>query len=967
MQKKKTSPRNSPRNPSSPRNPGSPRGGGSPRATEIFQGAPGRQSFLTNQDILSAHLNVRESHSKSYRDGGHSPLLEQRKSPFTMLSASSSLPTQQGNLPNLLGGHLNSAEPLHHLGVETMQMLPQCNIDNIALLKSLDPAFLQKYEELKRKLQNVSSAVPNGLETAGRLTKSPGPAGVQSKTSNHNDSHPVNNNTAVSNTASTAHCITNVLTSNGSSSAPSSMSKVNKANSKDQKITTNAPASRSSPGGATSSPNPINSFGSSLPPPKRLTESIQKLLNFPLDPSISLPHQRRSPQSCASVTRTCSSHMTAQCNATTKGSSPLSVSGVAAGATSSRHSSTDSHVDLDSITPSITGMGLGPLVLPLDTSQHITEDTTVPSHSNLPHLIDTPPSNLPYPVVESNLTTKLVPAVKGSIPSHKSGGSVVGSKPMTESQTNVFTNITTTSVPTASVTVENISVCNNDSKMAISCKSISLVSDTRSIQSGTDTLASNALHQQTSVGVRYPSQTIVDKPQIPFSQMGLTEMLQETATIKVVSERPSVNVLTSVESNSASAGQLPDSSSVSSVTGSVADGGDVDKTETIEQKQRACENPVISEKKESNQSSSGEQSVQKFDSDSGKNSTNDNSDIPKLKRQISLSVSLGRSHLSPTISTGIVGSDSCDSDMGKSQDSCSSSSSTPPVLTAVSDIPDEKLQKVNELDLVNKDANSVENSQLNSGSSFSLQSQHSHETTRTRSISRVNSVEERAPPDIVSSKQGIEISEKKVNAMSDETEVQQVTHLKGGKSLRKRRASSESIEDKTDDHDTAPRQLRSRKRTNANENDIGQADDVKRPKLDVSSEGTVKLEPKDIKHTSVNADILPNDEPNSLSDSIKSGLRTRTSSKTQPSEHPEKKAPVVRESRKDTRAPAGKVISEKKSEPVKPEDGKRAPHARRNRQSPSVQTPEKTTPAAGIELSDILQLYYNPTCTYMFL
>lgn len=970
MQKKKTSPRNSPRNPSSPRNPCSPRGGGSPRG-DVLPGTPGRQPFLTNQDILEAHLS-RESHSKSYREGGRSPLLEQRKSPFNMMSAANSIPAVAGNLPNLIAGH----EPMHHISVDTVRMSAQCNIDNIALLKSAqmmafsnapndNSAFLQKLEELKPLLQKLKnptapmSVVPNGLESVSRLSKSPGPAGAQTKTSNHSDAHTVNSIAVTSNSVNAGHCVTNVLTSNSNNSVPSSVSKVSKANSEDQKGSSSANARRSSPGSATSSSNPIHSFDSSLPPPKRLTESVQKLLNFPLDPSNPLPHHRRSPQSCASVTRTCSSQVTAQCNVTTRGVTPTFVPSSVQGLVSSKHPSTDTtHIDLDSINPSITAVGgLGPIMLPLDTSQNACMDVTVPAYSNMQHLslTDTLPVNLDYQGVVSNLTTKLVPAVKGSISSHKSGESAVSSKPVSDSQINQLLN-KNTSVSVAATAVVKTTVCNSDSKMAVVSATTTVDSQNKTLTSSIDTSGPPVLQPvQSQASVRYPVPVISDKPKVGYPQMLLSEMLQETATPFRLTERPPITAAqaTSTVQSTVSSVQVTAQVKVSSTTTvATSDNSSINKetvaveknVETVTLKTEVVASSAGSGLKESNCKSSADQTVKTSDTDSGKKNTNDNSDIPKLKRQTNLSVHIGRTNSSP-ISTPVLGSDSCDSDMGKSQDSCSSSSSTPPVLTAVSDIPEIKRGSTSESDIESKDNNSLDTvNQSSASSNVTPQSQTNTDPVKTKLANISN---DDNPPDLTHTRTAVELSDKKINSMSEDTEVSHVSHVKGGKSLRKRRASSESVEEKQDDHDLAPRQLRSRKRTNPHDNDSGTAEDSKRPKLDPGSESTVS-QPKETKDskTAANAETS-NDESNSHNDSIKSGLRTRTNTKLPSTDNSDKsKPPTGRETRKDGKVQAAKV-PEKKPELVKQEDNKRTPQSRRNRQSPSVQTPEKTAPAAG--------------------
>ncbi|XP_052775698.1 nuclear receptor coactivator 6-like isoform X2 [Mya arenaria] len=966
MPKKKSSPRNSPRNPGSPRNPSSPRGGASPRTSD---GAPSPHQawqFHPNQDLISAHLAARESQSKSpMRDSGRAPLMEQRRSPFNMLP--DLLPAQR------LGGHVSS-ETVPQPGevLEALSMRPQCNMDNIALLKSLeayahphlnqlnmmaankDPALIQKIEELRplfklHKQMSVASAAVNGLENMNHVQCPVNLSVSTVKSANSTmtiSEASTSHNTIVASSVSIGPFGTNILsTTVTSASSVSSMPKSNKVNSDEQKA---AQHKRSS--ATPNSSNPTHS----LPAPSRLTESVQKLLNFPLidHPNTSLPpSNRRSPSCSGNVTRTNASHMvTTQCNSVVRGSvSPTTHVAMA----TSRHQALDnSHIDLDSITPSISGFGLGPMNLhfdsqiPLDFSNH-SDSASFPS---LTSVMATSLSGLSCPVISnvvSGSTTKLVPAVTGSITSHTTGVSAASVKVSPQSNKE---QIKEAAVNAPVLQPADKVVCNSDS-----ITTVSSVRNTPISRTPAPLLSRGPpiLQPQTTL-LQSGSQNDSDsKLKTSLSQMGLSEMLQETANINknviekqaVITKAPATTLQSSLPSQLIHQAQ-PGENVMEHL-----------KNHIEEQIRSSSPGNGNIEVKNTNCDAKSNTETPKLESGQGlkasvKNS--DNSEIPKLKRQTNLNIHVPTTFKSSPLNTPTIGSDSYDSDL-KSQDSCSSNSSTPPVLTAVSDIPETKPQS-NATDSTILELSQPSSSSDNGNAKESEPVPDLEELT----LSLVTKAKEKHQMSDLKNDKPLEVTNEK--PVYDDSEFSQTNANSKTKSSRKRRASSESVEDRYDEHDPKPRQLRSRKRPNPNDQEIAQPEDAKRQKQDTCADTVQKVEHKDIgKSTGLKAPTPTsqlndsnkcNEElsTNSQHESIKSGLRTRTNSKTsQPTEVQEKaKGPIGRDGRKDGKGTPSKSAPEKKVEPVKPEDGKRPPPSRRNRQSPSVQPQERALSQPGV-------------------
>ncbi|XP_053394264.1 uncharacterized protein LOC123524965 isoform X2 [Mercenaria mercenaria] len=965
MQKKKSSPRNSPRgncsprNPSSPRNPGSPRGGGSPRSSEqTQQGSNNRQSFRTNQEV-PAHMSSRESHSKSpYSELNKS---EQRRSPFHMLSTPHSVAAAAAaSMSGILGAHMNHVDALHHGGVEPCTVSPQCNIDSIALLKSFeayaqphlsqlmaankDPGFLQKLEDLKpffQKLQQhaasrtAATSVANGLENLNHTSRSQSAMSHLTKSSvgsTVTDIHSVSESPVMPNSLHAGQCNTNVLTSLKNDKESNSLhTKVNKVVTEEQKIVSSVSSRRSSPGAATSTSVSMHSFDSSLPPPKRLTESVQKLFPLPLFDT-SLPHvNRRSPSSSASVTRTSSSHM-APGNANTRGSAPLMSTSFSTSNTRNFLAET-SVLDIDSITPSITAVSIGPIDFHSDTSRKVGLDAINLEHKGItPSLssVDSQPVSMAYPGVVSSSATKLVPAVTGSIPSHKlgdSGGNSLNSSVTQYSSSRTET--TSSSLAVSSVNEIKTPLCNSETKMA---GNSAVQSKSNNCQTSSSGLGPPVLHPQT---VSQPLQLNLDKSKSRYSQMGLSEMLQETANLPAP---------TAATTTSHPVQPIKTPTSVASVSSGPDKTLPVNFIENLQsniEPQRQANSPAVETKKLNCDEKSEKQ---KDSSNAGTKVGVDDSDIPKLKRQPSLSFS---SKPGPVMRS-TLSSDSCDSDLNRSQDSCSSNNLTPPVLIAVSEFQEGKSASEKDPLLVKSEVeNHTENTNL-INTSIDIQSPTG--STVNTGIENVTEGLKDQAVDVTEEKPLILLVNNDtsiisgINSIHEDSETSQTVGVQRQKSLRKRRASSESIEEKSEG---AARQLRSRKRTNTCENDGNVPEDAKKLKLDPNTEVSNKTESaKDKNVLSAKPSYVSPvqeakivDEPNTQTESIKAGLRTRTNSKNMQEEKP--KLPAVRESRKDSKVVSGKGVVEKKAEVAKIEEMKRNQQTRRNRQSPSAPALEK--------------------------
>jgi hypothetical protein len=609
-------------------------------------------------------------------------------------------------------------------------------------------------------------------------------------------------------------------------------------------------------------------------------------------------------------------------------------------------------LDIDTITPSITAVSIGPIDFQSDTSRKLGLDAINLDHkSSMPPLssVDSQPVSMSYPSVVSSSATKLVPAVTGSIPSHKLGDSsgnslqsTVTKHNGTKTETSPYSNLV------SSVNELKTSVCNSETKMAGN----SIVqSKSNNCQTSSSGLGPPILHPQTvPYSVKYPVQLNKDIPKSTSSQMGLSEMLQETANMPVPAtgtttiSQPVLQIKTSVPVTSVSSG--PGTSVSSNV---------VENIKSNVETYSSAKSPATETKQKLNCDEKSEK--QKDSLNAGTKVGADDSDIPKLKRQPSLNFSIKPG---PVVRS-TLSSDSCDSDLNRSQDSCSSNNLTPPVLIAVSEIQDVKittekdpLTVKSELEIHSEHKNLTNTSiniQTPAGSGANTKIEIVSEVVNEQTVV----VNEDKPPSLIVNSDPSILSG--INSIHEDSESSQsAVGVQRQKSQRKRRASSESVEDKPGE---APRQLRSRKRTNPNENDGHTSEDAKKLKIDPNTELSNKAESAKDKsvlsakptYVSPVQESKTLDETNTQTESIKAGLRTRTNSKNM--QEDKTKPMAARESRKDSKVVAGKGVVEKKAEVSKIEEMKRNQQTRRNRQSPSAPALEKQTGTNGMMQSNI--------------
>ena len=967
MQKKKSSPRNSPRgsprNPSSPRNANSPRGGGSPRSTDAVISGTSRQPFLTAQDFAT-HLPHRESHNKSpYSDPGKSPHGDPRKSPFNFLltSHTSSAPGSKTNagITHIISGDLRH-DLQNSVGLDALRLSHQCNIDNLALLKSLEAAhgsipgkeasILQKFEELRpyfQKLQQqaaqAAATVPvrNGTEVLNHLSRSPGPMGPLNKLcpppsiddihnafdlTIPNNLHPsVTTSTSVDRDSSIANCVNS------------------KGNKEEQKGANNSSGSRKSPGAATS--NSASSYpndSSLLPPPKRLTESVQKLFPNPLDNT--LPHNimnRRSPISSASVTRVSNTTNGSVSLASSRGSLP------AVSVKSSGNKTPVNELDLDSIMPSISGFGFGPTDLQVDTSLKSQIGMSLPDTVTMPKLImmDSNSTNLSHQSIVSTSAVKVVPAVTGSITSHKAyAGDVPKSSSMhlshlvssksSYSSSGCVRNISNTNSDT------NMSVCNSDSKMA--SVRVSTADGNFKSHGVSSTFGPPILHPQS---VKYPKN--VEMPTSPYQQMGLSEMLQETANLQSIAGTQAASPVSNISSSS----KVSEHLTVKKV--SDQDKKIISPASFVERIQQAIstqigENNAVRETKHS-------KDVSLCDSHDNLQDMvqMENSDIPTLKCQVDIenkdgNLKISLNHTSKNPKNEPEENLQNDSDLIETSGRFTNKDPSPPILTAVTNV--SISYKENNSEESDKYSSHLDEEKLKNMSSSSAILDPKVQDSRAivcDSGTHISLTETQSSNLSTFNDQDGQLVECVNNSCGNECENPNLS-LRPSK-LRKRRGSSESIEEKSEEPDVAPRQLRSRKRTNTGDNENSN-DDSKRLKLDLNLEVAAgnKIEtlkdsktPHSVKtiHSSVTSalETKSGDESNTQeSQNVKSGLRTRTNLKSVVEEKDKGKPPTGREIRKDGKVISNKAIPERKTEQSKMEDVKRIQQSRRNRQSPSA-------------------------------
>lgn len=963
-QKKKYSPRNSPRGSPRPRASNSPRNSGSPRASEYAPGSVGsRMPFFTAQDF-SAHLPVRsESHLGLQRNEQvRSPYNEQRKSPFALsqippYSNPSLLRTHHPGMP---GGEIENRRELSHSGnVDVARLSAQCNIDNVAMLKSLeayhnphtqlhlsalagtkDPIALQRkleefrpiFQQLQQQAAQAHLIVPpatNGTDQQHSPSRSPvaghpnGPVTASSDVHNvldivaqRGNSHPGVGSVSMATvpTESSGNCVGNRL---------------NKTVDEQKGTNATSGVRRSSPGVANTVPFP---YASSLPLPKRLTESVQKLVKpLPLDNS--LPHQTsRSPSSSASTIK--------------QGHSSQNSSGKASVRTSSSSGHKTpvvndvSHFDIDSITPSITGFCFEG---PLDLGHSLPQISSPTLHEEIgpPSLQLTDSSFSAGALLGSipHASTKLVPAVTSTILSHKTYSSetplasnsafvscrTVPGGGLIPNHGTVSTAITSANVSTT------FSVCNSEVKMA----NLSAKEQTK------PGLNSSGLGPPIlqPYNARHPLLKHEEKPKSPYQQMDLSEMLQETANLQsVTAERlPAHN---SVSQRTASNSQL----NVDSALNQEQDCAPVGEHSELPIP------PVLSRQ---NSSTSDSKHLNCDSSITMNRETNETLSISGASNNLIVNSSASSSlHLPPLESNK---SQVTTNPVNSKSDEISESGPVLENKQVTMSCRTETLTTVKVSD--NKVVEPVETSQSESDAP---PSGHIHkdcdkmkkvETVCDKvNVEPVSGTEVRtslslpSPAAANSSASSLSL-DSDMNEKTRSEVLETTENLESSKSTKVRDRSQNSIEESHEETadsgevDSAPRQLRSRKRTNTGESDGSIEESSKKAKLESSSSAVLN---------SNESKQLDDSNTQSMIDTVKSGLRARTNVKPEEKDKEKDKVKLVpgKDGKKEVKM-ATKTVPEKKPEPAKPEEIRRNSQSRRSRQSPSTIL-EKTQNASGI-------------------
>ncbi|KAK3591255.1 hypothetical protein CHS0354_010622 [Potamilus streckersoni] len=597
MQKKKNSPRNSPRG--SPRN--SPRN--SPRMLDMVgvQGMPGisysKQTLLTAQEY-AAHLPNRNND-------------QNRKSPIVPFPPSSLSSVSTAPFPSV---------PKSNTGESAVDVLsrfsPQCSMEAPSIMKtseghppslhqlsqlaSLDPQILQKLGPFFSQLQNLPFPSQNTSgEMRSRSPRSPlgGPPrlpgssaagfslselhqlfaetlqnsqipGLGSSSSGEKEKTSVNGPGTKG-----AHFVPKTLSSSSVTSATVDSPKGTNI--------TSIYGRKSSPAGAMLNSLTYHSDSSLLPLPKRLTESVQKVVKpLPsIDNSNSLPHvNRRSPSISVSSTGTASSRSAGQGTSSPPRSGPKpGVNGKPSAITT---------------TPAYFMDSLGHPAFPVTSSftLHSEADFGHPPLRNEESLLPNPvhmdevhaPNTLPV-ISEKSLTsvtltvtrtcacvglsqthsvtsvsnstsTSVVPAVIGTILSPKTytlneahsahNSAHLSSRTSQEKSSSSVSRSLSTQVYSAraespmsfQTSIPNL-MCNKDT--AVNCASDSdKVSVSTFIGSSVQGISPSLERSQTSflpLNARLHNSKGPEKPKSPFQSMGLSEMLQETAILHSIS------------------------------------------------------------------------------------------------------------------------------------------------------------------------------------------------------------------------------------------------------------------------------------------------------------------------------------------------------------------------------------------------------------------------------------------------
>ena len=921
--------------------------------------------FFTAQDF-SAHLPVRsESHLGLQRNEQvRSPYNEQRKSPFALsqIPPYSNPSLLRAHHPGVVGIDIENRRDLSHSGnVDVARLSAQCNIDNVAMLKSLeayhnphtqlhlsalagtkDPVALQRkleefrpiFQQLQQQAAQAHLIVPpatNGTDQQHSPSRSPvalHPNGPITATSDvhsvldiaaqRGNSHPSVGSISMATvpTESSGNCVGNRL-----------------SKTVDEQKGTNATSGvrRSSPGVANTVPFP---YASSLPLPKRLTESVQKLVKpLPLDNS--LPHQTsRSPSSSASTIK--------QGHSSQNPSGKTSVRTSSASGHKTPVINDASHFDIDSITPSITGFCFEG---PLDLGHSLPQISSPSLHEEIgPPSLQLRDSSFSAGAILGSVphaSTKLVPAVTSTILSHKTYSSdmplasnsafvscrSVPGGGLIANHGTVSTTITSANVSTT------VSVCNSEVKMAnLSAKEQTPITKPGLNSSG---LGPPILQPYNA---RYPLLKHEEKPKSPYQQMDLSEMLQETANLQsVAAERLPAHI--SVSQRTASNSQL----NVNSALNQEQDPGPVgEHSELPIPPVLSRQNSSTSDSKHSNCDSSITMNRETSETLSISRTASNNL-IVNLSASSSLhlpTLESSKTHAAtnPVKNRSVEMTESGPVLENKPVTSCRTETFTTvrvddnkavePVETSQSksDEPPsghihKDCDKMNDVETVCDKVNVEPVSGTEARSSLSLPSPAAANSSAS-SLSLDSDIKETTRSDV------LEIPE----------------NLENSKSTKVRDRSQISVEESHDETadsgevDSAPRQLRSRKRTNTGESDGSIEEPSKKAKLEISSSAVLN---------SSESKQLDDSNTQTLIDTVKSGLRARTNIKPDEKDKEKEKVKLVpgKDSKKEVKM-ATKTVPEKKPEPAKPEEIRRNSQSRRSRQSPSTIL-EKPQNAAG--------------------
>ncbi|KAL3869456.1 hypothetical protein ACJMK2_042137 [Sinanodonta woodiana] len=595
MQKKKNSPRNSPRG--SPRN--SPRN--SPRMLDMHgvQGMPGipysKQTMLTAQEY-AAHLPNRN-------------IDQNRKSP--VVSFSSSLSSVSNDpFPSLAKSNTGES------AVDVLSRFsPQCSMDAPSIMKtseghppslhqlsqfaSLDPQILQKLGPFFSQLfpsQNTSG------EMRSRSPRSPlgGPprlSGSSAAGFSLSDLHQLLAETLQNsqipglgpNSSGEKEKISvNGPGTKGANFVPKTLvsTSVTTSATVDSLKGTNITSiygRKSSPAGAMLNSHTYHSDSSLLPLPKRLTESVQKVVKpLPsIDNSNSLPHvNRRSPGISNSSTGTASSRSAGQGTSSPPRSGPKpGVNGKPSAITTAPAYFMDSlghppfpvtssfplHSEADfAHLPQRNEENLlsnpvhidevhTPIRLPV-----ISEKSLTPVTSTVTRTCACVGLSQTYSLssVSNSASTSVVQAVIGTILSPKTctlneehsahNSAHLSSRTSQEKSSNIVSRSLPTQVYSAcaespvslQTSIANL-MCNKDTNAAVNCASDSdKVSVSTFIGSSVHGIVPSLERSQTSfppLNARLHNSKGPEKPKSPFQSMGLSEMLQETAILHSIS------------------------------------------------------------------------------------------------------------------------------------------------------------------------------------------------------------------------------------------------------------------------------------------------------------------------------------------------------------------------------------------------------------------------------------------------